>query len=166
MLLDSRKIIHLFRYFWLLLAFSCLLYIFSQNMVRARTISYQLDLQKNITRDLEGLYPVTRTSYQVAEQSLQILAEPLYLQAYLPVKFENVQIVGNWTLNGQSLAIGLKQKDASWEWQKVTAEQFSLDFSLKNAQIVNNKLEFVFSLPELTPAQQVFVHNLSLSLIR
>ncbi len=166
MLLDAQKIIHLFRYFWLLLAFSCGLYILSQNIIHSRDLSYQLNLQENISQNLEGLYPVQRTSYQADTQSLQILAEPLYLQAYVPVKFKQVQLSGHWFLNNQILDIGLKQKDATWVWQKVSNDDFVLTFALDNAQITNNKLEFIFSLPNLTPTDQVMLKDLVITLKR
>jgi hypothetical protein len=166
MLLDSQKIIHLFRYFWLLLALSCALYILSQNIIHSRDLSYQLDLQESINKNLEGLYPSLRTSYQADTQSLQILAEPLYLQAYLPVKFKQVQLSGRWLLNNQSLDIGLKQKDDTWVWQKVNTDDFVLTFSLDNAKITNNKLEFIFSLPNLTVTDKVMLKDLLITLKR
>lgn len=166
MLLDSQKIIHLFRYFWLLLAFSCGLYILSQNIVHSRVMTYQLNLQETIGQNLEGLYPSLRTRYQADTQSLQILAEPLYLKVYVPVKFEQVQVAGTWMLNDKSVDIGLKQKDATWSWQKVSSDKFILDFALDNAQIINNKIEFIFSLPDINDADQVLVKDLSITLKR
>ena len=65
-------------------------------------------------------------------------------------------------INQQPVSIGLKQKDGSWEMQEVEAEQFTLEFSLKNALIKNNRLEFIMSLPEIFSDKQIFIENINL----
>jgi hypothetical protein len=169
MLLDTNKLIHLFRYFWWLLALACCLYVLNANILRARNLNYQFDLSTSLNRDWY-FYPSERTSYQENDQTgdkfLSVLAEPLYLQVYLPVKFEQAQLAGYWSLSGQDLDIGLKQQDSSWQWQKVTDDNFSLTFDLAQASTKNNKLEFIFSLPNLSESVEAQLHSLSLNLER
>ena len=169
MSINTNKLINLFRYFWWLLAFACCLYILNANILRERNLTYNFDLANNLNRDWY-FYPSNRIQTQANDQTGQknwlVLAEPFYLQAYLPVKFRQATLVGNWSLAGEDLNIALKQKDSSWQWQKVTSENFSLTFDLDNAFTKNNKLEFIFSLPNFSGSNAVQVHNLSLNLER
>ncbi|MCB9802577.1 hypothetical protein H6761_00980 [Candidatus Nomurabacteria bacterium] len=164
MIFNSRQIILFFRYLWLILALVVILYLINQNIIQERTLTYHLDFAQAITRDLEGLYPRERTSYLKDSAKLQILAEPLYLQAYLPTKFKTLKIQSFWHLDQNNLKIALKQKDSSWLWKNVEAENFSLDFDLQQASLVNNKIELIFSLPDLKPENQVLLDNLDLVL--
>ena len=85
MLLPKQKIVLLFRYIWLLLAVVVILYIAQQNIVIERQIDYKIDLSQSITRDIEGPYPVHRVSLN-PDNTLAVLAEPLYLQVYTPTR--------------------------------------------------------------------------------
>lgn len=158
----EQQIRRYFFYFWLFLAIILLFFLLNQNIKLGDKWSYNLDLSQVNTKDWYGAYPETRTTY-IKDKYLQVLAEPLYWQIYLPKKYKTVlwraKIINT---NQQAVSIGLKQKDGSWEMQSVTSEQFSLEFALKNALIKNNRLEFIMSLPEISTDKQIFIENINL----
>ncbi|KKP89867.1 MAG: hypothetical protein UR94_C0033G0019 [Parcubacteria group bacterium GW2011_GWA2_36_10] len=159
----AQQIRRYFFYLWLVLAIGLLFFLLNQNIKLGSRWSYDLDLSQANTRDWYGPYPETRTTYIEDTKYLQVLAEPLYWQIYLPKKYKAVlwrsKIIN---INQQPVSIGLKQKDGSWEMQEVEAEQFTLEFSLKNALIKNNRLEFIMSLPEISSDKQIFIENINL----
>lgn len=159
----AQRIRRYFFYFWLILAIGLLFFLLNQNIKLGSRWSYDLDLGQVNTRDWYGPYPETRTTYIEDAKYLQVLAEPLYWQIYLPKKYKTVlwrtKIINT---NQQPVSIGLKQKDGSWEMQTITAEQSTLEFALKNALIKNNRLEFIMSLPEMSSDKQIFIENLNL----
>lgn len=160
--LTAQQIRRYFFYLWLVLALGLLFFLLNQNIKLGDKWSYGLDLSQVNTRNWYGPYPETRTSYS-QDKYLQVLAEPLYWQIYLPKKYKTVlwraKIINT---NQQPVSIGLKQADGSWEMQEVEAEQFTLEFALKNALIKNNRLEFIMSLPEISSDKQIFIENLNL----
>lgn len=163
MTLKEQKIRRYFFYFWLALAAGLLFFLLNQNIKLGDKWSYDLRLDQVSTRNWYGPYPESRTSYRSDAKYLQVLAEPLYWQIYLPQKYQTVfwraKIINT---NQQTISIGLKQKDGSWQMQEVSTEQFTLEFSLKNALIKNNRLEFIMSLPEISSDRQIFIENLNL----
>lgn len=158
----AQQIRRYFFYLWLVLAAGLLFFLLNQNIKLGDKWSYDLDLGQINTRDWYGPYPANRTTY-LKDKYLQVLAEPLYWQIYLPKKYKTIlwrtKIINT---NQQPVSIGLKQIDGSWEMQLVTSEQFTLEFALKNAQIKNNRLEFIMSLPEISSDKQIFIENLNL----
>ncbi len=158
----AQQIRHYFFYFWLFLAIILLFFLLNQNIKLGDKWSYDLDLSQVNTRDWYGAYPETRTTY-IKDKYLQVLAEPLYWQIYLPKKYKTVlwraKIINT---NQQPVSIGLKQADGSWEMQEVKTDQFTLEFALKNALIKNNRLEFIMSLPEISTDKQIFIENINL----
>ena len=123
---------------------------------------YQVDLSQGITRNIEGPYPETRVYYDKSAQQLQILAEPLYLQAYLPSSFDQLLVSGSIILGEQILSLGLKQDNGSWQWKEVSNGDFGVSFALDNVYLRRNKLELIFSLPNLAEPNQVQLQNLQL----
>jgi len=166
MLINQRKIIIGFRYFWLLAAVIIIFYIIQQNLVIAREIAYQIDLSQNISRDIEGLYPIHRVQWRNSEQLLSVIAEPLYLQAYLPDEFSKLIVSGRINLAGQVGKIGLKSIAGGWAWQDIRDGNFSVDFDLAQAVIERNRLQLIFSFPNLKDADSVGFYNLNLKLQR
>lgn len=165
MLLPKQKIVLLFRYIWLLLAVGIILYIAQQNIVIERQIDYEIDLSQLITRDIEGPYPAHRVSLN-PDNTLAVLAEPLYLQVYTPAKFKTLQVNGLISLDGETARLGLKQADGSWDWQDIDNDEVNLIFDLANASVKANKLELIFSFPELNTSGKIVIKNLGLTLDR
>ncbi|MBT7553093.1 hypothetical protein HN670_01320, partial [bacterium] len=81
---DDKYLVLFFRYLWLLLAIAAIVFIINKNVINTQQIIYQIDLRRAMTTEIEGPYPQTRVLY---DGQLNVLAEPLYLQAYLPGNF-------------------------------------------------------------------------------
>lgn len=163
MSLTAQRIRRYFFYFWLSLAIVLLFFILNQNIKLGDKWSYDLDLSQAMHRDWYGPYPETRTMYIEKSNYLQVLAEPLYWQLYLPKKYKTLILRAKIiNTNQQPISIGLKQKDDAWEMKELRDEQSALEFSLKNAKIKNNRLEFIMSLPEISTDKQIFIENLNL----
>jgi hypothetical protein len=157
------KIYLVFRYLWLALALSVIIYIINANLILGPNLVYQVDLSQGITRNIEGPYPSTRVHYDDVRQELQVLAEPLYLQAYVPGSFDQLLVTGQVVLGEQVLSLGLKQADGTWQWQDMSNGEFGVVFSLDDVYLRRNKLELIFSLPNLAEPNQVQLQNLQLT---
>ena len=155
-----------FRYLFLIIALIIIVYVFQKNLVLSREIVYQVDFSQVITRNIEGPYPSQRTIYDPSQDSLQILAEPLYLKVYSPIKFDNLKVIGQIESAEKNLQLGLKQADSSWAWQTIEPGNFAIDFSLIQARLAAKKLELIFAFPDLAAGDQIQLNNLQLILQR
>ena len=155
-----------FRYLFLVLALIIVVYVFQKNLVLSRELVYQVDFSQAITQNIEGPYPSQRTIYNPNQDSLQILAEPLYLKIYSPIEFNNLKVIGQIESAEKNLQIGLKQSDSSWTWQTIEPGNFAVDFSLAQAKLVAKKLELIFAFPDLAAGDQIQLNNLQLILQR
>ncbi len=156
MTIKKTPITNIFKYIWWLLALATILYIVSQNIVTQRVLTYNLDFKQSISRDITGWYPEVRTKFS---NNLEVLAEPIYLQAYVPAKFNNLNIKGDLDFVDENIRLGLKQDNNIWLWQDITDKSFSLDFDLKTAQVYRNKLELILSIPDLNSGSNVALTN-------
>lgn len=157
MLNKKRLIILILRDLWLLLAAMVIIYIISQNVIMQRTITYSPDWQQSITPNVTGWYPEIRANY--ASGAMRVLAEPLYLQLYLPDDFQWLKVNGEVADTGELLRLGLRQKDGSWQWQEISEPNFTFDYYLANAQVKGSKLEMILSVPYLQASSSVALSN-------
>lgn len=158
MTITHRHIILFFRYLWLILAFSLLMYVISNNIITQRDWSYSLDFSESISRDTKGWYPEARVKY-LSDDKLLIKGEPIYYQIYMPIEFDTLSIEGNIEFNNETLNLGLKQKDGSWFWQNINSNNVALDFPLQNASRKSNKLEMILSVPDLDNSSEIYLKN-------
>jgi len=161
MVFKQKYFILFFRYLWLLLALIVVVFIINKNVSTDDQIVYQIDLSQAVTTEIEGPYPRNRVLY---DGQLNILAEPLYMQAYLSGHFTNLAVIGQLVLGEQILDLGLKQVDGSWQWQNIKTEDFKVNFDLSNVYLSANKMELIFSLPNLNNRDEVKIKNLQLIL--
>ncbi len=133
-------------------------YVISQNVYTKRSLLYNLDFSKNITRDINGWYPSSRMLWQDSEQLLLLKAQPIYLRAYLPVNFNTLTVSG--TVDTDTLLrLGLKQKDGSWFYKDIPKGDFVLSYSLEQAQMYRRSLELIVSAPESNASSSIVFRN-------
>ncbi len=90
---------------------------------------------------------------------LNILGEPLYMQVYIPIKFDILTIEGGIDYAGGNIKLGLKQQDGSWQFKDISSSDFSLSWTLDNAQIKRNKIEMILSISDLHPTSTLYLMN-------
>lgn len=151
-------IIYIFRVLWIILGISLVFYVISQNVYTKRSLLYNLDFAKNISRDLNGWYPASRTKWQAQDQVLLVKGQPIYLRAYLPIDFNILTVKGNLVTN-TSVRLGLRQNDGSWFYKDVPSGDFVLSYSLDQAKLDRRSLELILSAPELNSSSTVVLPN-------
>lgn len=134
----------------MIIALGVVFYIISQNIVVARELTYNLDFKNSISPDITGWYPESRTIFDTANSQLQILAEPVYLQAYVPWRGQAVSVKGSLSEYQPGLRLGLRQKDGSWQFAEILSADFELSFDMSSLQIKQNKIEVILSAPDLS----------------
>ena len=166
MLNKQRIIVYIFRSLWIIMSLGLIFYVLSQNVYTKRSLLYNLDFSKNITRDINGWYPSSRLLWQDKEQLLYLKAQPIYLRFYLPVNFNTLTVKGSVDTD-TTLKMGLKQKDGSWFYKDIPKGDFVLSYSLEQAQMYRRSLELMVSAPELNASSTiVFTNNWQLLLER
>lgn len=166
MLNKQRVTVYIFRSLWIIMSLGLIFYVLSQNVYTKRSLLYNLDFSKNITRDINGWYPSSRLLWQDQEQLLHLKAQPIYLRVYLPVNFNTLTVKGTTETN-VPLKMGLKQQDGSWFYKDIPKGDFVLSYSLEQAQMYRRSLEFIISAPELNSSSTiVFTNNWKLLLER
>lgn len=156
---QQPKVVKIFAYLGRAAALFIIVYVASQNLVLGRILEYQADWSRSVSPDFIGWYPAVRISYQEAENRARILSEPLYLQVYEPVDFASLQLSGSLGSNGPAVSLGLRQQDGTWQWQNLLAENFSLNFDLRQAARRRNRLEFILSVPGLQASSTAWLAN-------
>jgi hypothetical protein len=159
MKLRRISIVLLFRGLWLILALALILSIISRNIYTARQLVYQVDFKDSSTRDYRGWYPDTRVSYDVDDQKLAILGEPIYMKVYVPVKFDTLALRGSWSTASTTVQIALKQADDSWSYKVLDQKDWSVNFDLHQAKIYRNQIELMISIPDYAPGQNIYLDN-------
>jgi hypothetical protein len=159
MKLRKISIILLFRALWLVLAMTLLLFIISRNIYTALTLTYKLNFADNSTRDHRGWYPETRTDYQVNDQKLHILGEPIYMKIYLPNKFDAMSVTGSWSMSSSTVRLGLKQADDSWFYKDMDQVDWSTNFDLQQAKLHRKQIELMISSPAYEAGQGIYLDN-------
>ncbi len=159
MKLSSVSIILVFRSLWIILAILLFLFIISKNIYTARQLFYKLDFRDSSTRDYRGWYPDTRVSYDIDEQKLYILGEPVYMKVYLPSRFDVMSITGSYSLASTTVRLGLKQADDSWFYKDIDQKDWSANFDLQTVKIYRNQIELMISMPEYQPGQMIYLDN-------
>jgi len=160
MSIDKEVIIKFFRYLWVFLALILILYIISQAFYTKRSLQYNLDFSRAVTKDITGWYPESRLALSAG--SYEILAEPLYMKIYSPVNFNDLTISGGIESQlSEDIRIGLRQNDGSWDFQNINITDgiFSNTFYLENAQLKNNQLEIILSIPSLENKDSLLLVN-------
>lgn len=135
--------------FWVLAA-GIIFYIISQNIVVAREVAYNLDFKNSISPDITGWYPESRVFFDSENNIMQLLGEPVYLQAYIPWRGQSVLVKGSWSEYQPGLRLGLRQQDGTWQFSDILSADFELPFDMQSAQIKQNKIEFILSAPDLS----------------
>lgn len=165
MSIDKKIIIGFFRYLWVFLALVLILFIISKAFYTKRTLEYDLDFSQSVTKDIIGWYPesrLTNTSISSVAGAYDVVAEPLYMKIYTPINFNDMTITGSLQPHhSEDIRLGLRQLDGSWDFQPVILEEgvFSNNFYLENAQLKNNQLEIILSIPDLHEPNRVSIIN-------
>lgn len=165
MALNKSIIVRFFRYLWIAISVAVILFVLSQAIYTKRTLEYYLDFSKPVSKDIRGWYPEIRLSeVSIASQSgaFDLVAEPVYMKIYTPIDFKNMNINGGiFPHQEKDIRLGLRQTDGSWEFKNIVIEnfQFSSDFDLSNAQIRNNQLEIILSVPGMQNPSRVSLVN-------
>lgn len=159
MFITRSAIIKVWRYLWLLAALALLGYIFNQGIVTGRLWEYSLDFSRPLSRDIYGWYPEQRTRFDVVNDRLIILAEPLYLQVYSPLKFDLLTVEGSLNYEGENIKLGLKQQDGTWQFKDISSSDFSLTWILDQAQFRRNKIEMILAISDLQSTSTVYLMN-------
>lgn len=158
-MLNKQKIsLYLFRSLWIILASGLIIYVLSQNVFTKRSLLYNLDFSKNISRDINGWYPSSRVEWQAGDQLLRVKAQPIYLRAYLPVDFNTLTVKGSHFAS-TTLRLGLKQADGTWFYKDVPSGDFILSFGLNQAKLQRRSLELSLSAPDLETDTSLYLVN-------
>jgi len=157
--MNKLKIVSICKYLWLIIATALILYIINQSVITERNLVYKLDFKESISRDITGWYPESRTLFNEESNKLAILGEPIYLQVYLPIKFDVLTIKGQADFADEDFRLGLKQSDGSWLFKEIGDNNISVFFSLENAQIKRNKIELILSVPDLKATSSISLNN-------
>ncbi len=159
MLIRRLVIIKIWRYLWLAAALALIGYVLSRGIVTSRLWEYKLDWRRPISHDIYGWYPEQRTQFDVVNDRLEVLGEPLYLQVYSPVKFNLLTIEGSLDYSGENIKLGLKQQDGSWQFKDIGSSDFSLSWILDKVQVRRNKIEMILSISDLRPTSTIYLMN-------
>ena len=167
MSIKKISIVYFFRYLWLIIAIIVVLTVLSKAVFTKRSLVYNLDFNQSISRDITGWYPESRTVFNQSKNQLQVINEPLYLQFYVPTKFETLTVKGQLDFDQTDIKLGLKQADGAWYWQPIIDQNFSLDFLTDQAHTKSNKMELILSIPNLPATSTIgLVNNWQLILNR
>jgi hypothetical protein len=163
MKINKNIIIQFFRYLWIAIAIVIIFFILNQAFYTKRTLEYNLNFSESISKDIRGWYPeqrLTNLSISSIAYAYDVVAEPLYMKVYIPIDFETMNIQGSLQAHKMDdIRLGLKQIDGSWNYKQVPSNDFDLDFDLTNAQIINNQLEIILSIPGLASPDRVSLMN-------
>ena len=162
---DTKLIIRIWRYIWLLAGLVLILFIISKAIFTQRILIYNLDFSQAISTDIRGWYPESRISQLslLSRDGVDLIAEPVYMKVYSPVDFDLLTIEGSlkpFSPHGeQDIKLGLKQQDNSWDWQNIDDNDFVLNFDLENARVYRNELEFILSVPTMVDQARLGLVN-------
>jgi len=149
--MNSKQILLLsvLKNIWLILAIGLVLFVISQAVFTGRELAYSLDFSRSQTRDIEGWYPESRTTFDT-ERGLAVNGEPIYMKIYVPVKFKKLMITGTILRDDHEINIGVKQNTGEWAYQPIDREDFILEFDLSGARIHRQRMEIILSAPQMT----------------
>lgn len=164
MQLKRKNILRIWRYGWMIVGLVLIIFVLSKGIITSRSVTYQLDFRETIGPDITGWYPEKRTHFE--GDSLQLLAEPIYMKVYSPIDFEHLSLDGQMYPVDKNIRLGLKQKDGSWQYQNIDSEYFSLNFDLSEALVRRNQLEFILSVPDMATSTISLKNNWRLILAR
>ncbi|MFA6307565.1 MAG: hypothetical protein WCS88_00030 [Patescibacteria group bacterium] len=156
-MINKNIIIQFFRYLWVAIGIVIILFILSQAIYTKRNLEYNLDFSKTITKDIKSWYPEQRLN-----NVFELLAEPVYMKIYTPIDFERLTVSGGiFSPAENDIKLGIKQNDGSWDFQQIEIvdDYFSNVFDLTNAQIKNNQLEMILSIPNMTSSARISLKN-------
>ena len=163
--MNKKIIIQFFHYLWLAMAIVVILFVFSQAFYTKRSLEYHLNFAEAISKDIRGWYPSQRISdlsITSLDNTFDIIVEPVYMKVYTPIGFENITIQGGiYPQQEEDIRLGLKQVDGSWDFKKIEINDFYFftSFDLTNAQVKNNQLEIILSIPNMTSPSRVSLEN-------
>ena len=171
MKINKDIIIQFFRYLWIVAAIILVFFIVSKSFYTKRTLEYDLDFSQSISKNITGWYPEQRliySHYSSMLNSYDAIGEPLYMKIYTPIDFENMNITGTvYRYNFEDIKLGLKQTDGSWDYKLIDSKDFDFDFDLTEAQIKNNQLEIILSIPGMTtPTRLSLINNWQITVKR
>lgn len=171
--MNKKIIIQFFRYLWIAIGVIIIFFVLSQAFYTKRSLEYNLNFSESNTQNIRGWYPEIRisdVSITSVNNTFDIIAEPLYMKVYTPINFERLTIQGGILPHQEEdIRLGLKQTDGSWDFKKIEVIDFyfSTSFDMANAQIKNNQLEIILSIPNMTsPARVSLVDNWQVILSR
>ncbi|MFA5126578.1 MAG: hypothetical protein WC465_01075 [Patescibacteria group bacterium] len=158
MLKKPWSIVYFFRLLWIILSVVLICYVIGQNVFTGRTLVYDLDFTRPISRNTDGWYPQQRLAYEPSGL-VAIKGEPLYLKVYLPVQFETLLVKGTVATSTTPMRLGLRQKDGGWFFKGINEQQVAISFMLDQAKVQRRQLELILSMPGLSATSTVEINN-------
>lgn len=158
MIRRDQIIVYIFRGLWIILALALVFYVVSRNIFTERSLLYNLDFKRELSRDINGWYPSSRTDFILEKNALQVNGEPIYLKAYLPVDFRTLTVRGSATIGGAGARLGIKQNN-EWFYKDLPNGDFTLSYGLDQAKLKRRSLEMILSAPDLTATSTVLLDN-------
>ena len=161
--MNKKIIIQFFRYLWIAIGLFIILFILNQALYTKRSLEYNLNFSESLSRDIRGWYPVQRisgTSIASVSNAVDVIAEPVYMKVYTPIKFKEMTIQGGiLSHQEEDIRLGLKQKDGSWDFKQleIVDNYFFISFDMLNAQTKNNYLEIILAIPNMSSPSRISI---------
>src|SRR3989339_671182 len=110
MTINKNIIIHFFHYLWLTLGLVIVFFVISQGIYTKRSLEYNLDFSKPLTKNIVGWYPENRIA-NFSEDSIgttfNLRGEPVYMKIYTPIDFSQLTISGGiYTNSSNNINLG------------------------------------------------------------
>jgi hypothetical protein len=158
--MNKKLIIQFFHYLWIVMAVAFVFFVLSQAFYTKRSLEYHLNFAEPISKDSRVWYPEQRIKSDSSADIFEILAEPLYMKIYSPIDFKQMSVKGTIHFQGiDNINLGLKQLDGSWDYKKITSQDFFMNFDLSTAQTENNQLEMILSIPDIASSTELSLIN-------
>lgn len=154
--MNKKIIIQFFHYLWIVMGLAIVFFVLSQAIYTKRSLEYNLNFSESISRNIRGWYPEKRISSTPIVNNFSVLAEPIYMKIYSPIDFKQMSVKGAIYFEGaEDINLGLKQKDGSWDFKKIEDQDFFINLDLTKAQIRNNQLEIILSIPDIASSTEL-----------
>ena len=171
--INSKLIVRFFRYLWIVLGAVIIFFALSQGIYTKRSLEYELDFSQSLSKDIRGWYPesrLTNMSFSSIYGAYDVIGEPIYMKIYSPADFDLMTVEGSiYPYHTDNVRLGLRQEGGGWYFNEIVGNDFSISFDLENAQIKNNELEIILSLPDMVSESKVrasLINNWKITLSR
>lgn len=121
---------------------------------------------------VQGLFPVGRVDkFKMGAAIVErVLYDPVYFDVYSPRHFNKAIVTLQYEKpTSLDVSVGVKLKGGEWSYdlKKLTENnEQAVEFDLRNAELQNNKLQFIISAPKLTVDDELIVKGATFQLIK